>query len=61
VTALAVFKLFLTGYAVVGIGYVCIGSGMFRSENENWWASLPRFKRVIFGSALGATLLQTFL
>ena len=60
-SALTLFKLFLTGFAVVGIAYACIGSGMFRSENESWWASLPQHKKVIFGSAIGATLLQTFL
>lgn len=60
-SALSMFKLFLTGYAVVGIAYVCLSSGALRSETENWWADLPQFKKVIFGSGLGATLLQTFL
>ena len=61
VATLDLFKFFLTGFAVVGIAYVCIGSGVFRSDNQNWWAGLPQHKKVIFGSALGATLLQTFL
>lgn len=60
-SALAIFKLLLTAYAVVGIAYACIGSGVFSAENESWWASLPQFKKLIFGSAIGATLLQTFL
>jgi hypothetical protein len=58
---LAVFKLFLTGYAVVGIAYVCIGSGAFSGEQDNWWGNLPRMKQGIFISAIAATLLQSFL
>jgi hypothetical protein len=61
VSNLAAFKLFLTGYAVVGIAYVCIGSGAFSGEQDNWWGSLPQLKKGIFISAMGATLLQTFL
>jgi hypothetical protein len=61
VSNLAVFKLFLTGYAVIGIAYVCIGSGAFSREQENWWASLPQLKKSIFISAIAATLLQSFL
>jgi hypothetical protein len=61
VTNLAVFKLFLTGYAVVGIGYVCIGSGAFSGEQDGWWGSLPQMKKGIFISAIAATLLQSFI
>ncbi|MBW2290514.1 MAG: hypothetical protein JRG80_14825 [Deltaproteobacteria bacterium] len=58
---LAVFKLFLTGYAVIGIAYVCIGSGAFSREQENWWAGLPQLKKGIFLSGIAATVLQSFL
>ena len=61
VSNLAAFKLFLTGYAVVGIAYVVVGSGAFSGEQENWWANLPQLKKGIFISAIAATLLQTFL
>jgi hypothetical protein len=61
VTGLAVFKLCLTGFAVVGIAYVCIGSGVIRRDHQNWWAGLPRHKQLIFIGALGATLLQVLL
>jgi len=61
VSSLAAFKLFLTGYAIVGIAYVCIGSGAFSLEGENWWGSLPRMKQGIFISAIAATLLQSLL
>ena len=61
VSNLAVFKLFLTSYAVVGIAYVCIGSGAFSGETENWWGNLPRLKKGIFISGIAATLLQSFL
>jgi hypothetical protein len=61
VSNLAVFKLFLTAYAVVGIAYACIGSGAFSREQENWWGSLPRLKQGILVSAIAATLLQSFL
>ena len=54
-------KLFLTGFAIVGIAYVCVGSGLFDKTNESWWANLPAQKKLIFGCALGATLLQSFL
>ena len=56
-----VLKLFLTGYAIVGIAYVCIGSGAFSREQENWWGGLPDKKKAIFVSAIAATLLQSFL
>lgn len=61
VTNLAVFKLFLTGYAVVGIAYVCLGSGAFSREQDNWWGSLPAMKKGIFISGIAATLIQSFL
>jgi hypothetical protein len=61
VSNLAVLKLFLTGYAVVGITYVCIASGAFSGEQENWWGSLPQMKKGIFVSAIAATLLQSFI
>ena len=61
VTNLAMFKLFLTSYAVVGISYVCLGSGAFSREQENWWASLSPMKKGIFISGIAATLLQSFL
>jgi len=61
VSNLAAFKLFLTGYAVVGIAYVCIGSGAFSREQDNWWGSLPQLKKGIFISAIAATVLQTFI
>jgi hypothetical protein len=61
VSNLAVLKLLLTGYAVVGIAYVCVGSGVFSREQENWWGSLPVKKKAIFASAIAATLLQSFL
>jgi len=61
VTGIAMFKLFLTGYAIVGIAYVCIGSGAFSSEQQNWWGSLPQMKKNIFISAIAATVLQSFI
>jgi len=61
VSNLAAFKLFLTAYAVVGVAYVCIGSGVFSGEQENWWANLPQLKKGIFISAIAATVLQTFI
>ena len=61
VSNLAALKLFLTGYAVVGIAYVCIGSGAFSREQEDWWGSLPNKKKAIFASAIAVTLLQSFL
>ncbi len=57
----AMLKLFLTGFAIVGVVYACIGSGIFQKANENWWGSLPKHKKAIFASAVGATLLQSFL
>ena len=58
---LATLKLFLTGFAIVGIGYVCVGSGLFDKARVNWWGSLPGHKKAIFASAIAATLLQGFL
>ena len=60
-TALAMLKLFLTGFAIVGIGYVCVGSGLFDKATENWWGSLPGHKKAIFTGAIAATLLNGFL
>lgn len=61
VSDLALFKLFLSGFAVAGIVYVCVGSGVFQKANENWWGSLPKRKKMILAGALAATLLQTLL
>jgi hypothetical protein len=60
VSEIALVKLFLTGYAIVGIAYVCVGSGVFSREQTDWWGSLPQMKKGIFLSAIAATLLQSF-
>jgi hypothetical protein len=54
-------RLFLIIIAIAGIGYACVGSGVFSSEQSNWWAELPRHKKIAFGAAIAATVLQTFL
>jgi len=61
VSTLALVKLLLIAFAVGGILYVCVGSNVFSKANENWWASLPSHKKVVFGCAIGATVIQTFL
>jgi hypothetical protein len=61
VATLDALRLFLTAFAVVGIAYVCIGSGVFRGTNKDWWGGLPGHKKAIFVGAIGATLLQSFL
>jgi hypothetical protein len=57
----AQIQLFLTAFAIGGILYVCLGSGVFDKENTNWWGSLPKHKQAIVIGAIAATLLQTFL
>lgn len=56
-----VLKLGLIGYGVVGIAYVALGSGFFENRETGWWDGLPKPKKIIFGTALGASILQTFL
>jgi len=58
---LSIIRLGLIGFAVVGIGYSCIGSGFLRNEETGWWESLPKEKQRIFVAAIAASVLQTFL
>ena len=60
-TTLNVIRLLLVSFAVVGIAYACIGSGLFQRANEDWFGSLPKHKKVIFSCAIAATLIQSFL
>jgi hypothetical protein len=39
---LAIIKLGLTGFAVVGILHACIGTGFLRSGETGWWEALPK-------------------
>jgi hypothetical protein len=61
VSEIAIVKLFLTGYAIVGIAYTCVGSGVFDREQTDWWGSLPQKKKGIFISAIAATIVQGFI
>ena len=54
-------RLFLIIIAIAGIGYACVGSGVFSSEQSNWWGNLPRRKKIAFSAAIAATAVQTFL
>ncbi len=58
---LSIIRLGLIGFAVVGIGYSCIGTGFVRNEETGWWDSLPKEKRFVFVAAIAASVLQTFL
>ncbi len=58
---LSIIRLCLIGFAVVGIGYSCIGTGFLKNEETGWWDTLPREKRVVFVAAIFASALQTFL
>ena len=58
---IAIVKLFLTGYAIVGIAYACVGSGVFDREQTDWWGSLPQKKKGIFIRAIAATIVQGFI
>jgi hypothetical protein len=60
-SSVAMFKLFLTGYAIVGILYVCVTTGAFSREQQNWWASLSDRNKAIFVSGIAATVIQSFL
>lgn len=59
--ALSIIRLGLIGFAVTGIGYSCIGTGFLKNGESGWWDGLPKEKRLIFGAAIGASILQTFL
>ncbi len=52
-------RLAIITFAIVGIAYACIGTGVF--SKGDWWNDLPQNKKIVFGTALAATLLQTFL
>jgi hypothetical protein len=54
-------KLGLIGYAVVGIAYACLGTGFLENRETGWWDELPKPKKIVFGTAIGASILQTFL
>jgi hypothetical protein len=58
---LSIIRLGLIGFAVAGIGYSCVGRGILTNGESGWWDGLPKEKRLIFGGAIGASLLQTFL
>lgn len=59
--AVDTLRLALVTFAIVGIAYVCIGSGAFSGEKSDWWGELPKQKKNIFIAAIAATILQTFL
>ena len=54
-------RLFLVGFAIGGTLYACVGSGVFSREQSNWWGDLPQHKKIVFSTAVAATVLQTFL
>jgi hypothetical protein len=54
-------KLGLIGYAVVGMAYSCLGTGFLENRETGWWEELPKPKKIVFGTAIGASILQTFL
>jgi hypothetical protein len=54
-------RLFLSVFAVVGILYAWIGSGMLQKSNRDWWNELPQTKRVVFVLAIAATVAQAIL
>ncbi len=54
-------RLFLVTFSICGIAYACVGTGVFSREQPNWWSELPKHKKVVFGAAIAATLLQTSL
>ncbi len=56
----SIIKLGLNGFAVVGIGYACIGTGLLKNGEGGWWDGLSKPKKLLFGAALGASILQTF-
>jgi hypothetical protein len=58
---LSIIRLGLIGFAMVGIGYACVGTGFLKNRESGWWEGLPKEKRLIFGAAIGASVLQTFL
>lgn len=58
---LSIIRLGLIGFAVVGIGYSCIGTGFLENRESGWWDGLPKEKRLIFGASIGASVLQTLL
>ena len=58
---LGVLRLFLVGFAIGGTLYACVGSGVFSREQSNWWGDLPQHKKIVFSTAVAATVLQTFL
>jgi hypothetical protein len=54
-------RLSMVTLTILGIGYACVGTGIFSREQTNWWGELPQHKKIIFGAALAATVVQTFL
>ena len=52
-------RLTLVTCALVGIVYACSGSGAF--SKGDWWKNLPQTKKLAFGVAIAATVLQSFL
>jgi hypothetical protein len=54
-------RLFVVALSIGGVVYACVGTGAFSSEQTNWWAELPQRKKVAFGAAIAATLLQSFI
>jgi hypothetical protein len=58
---LSIVKLGLVGFAVVGIVFACTGTGFLRNEATGWWEKLPKEKRIVFVTAIGASILQSFL
>ncbi len=54
-------RIFLVSVAIGGIAYSCLGTGVFSREQSNWWGELPKHKKIAFGAAIAATLVQSFL
>jgi hypothetical protein len=59
--SLGELRLYLVVFAVVGLVYVWIGSGMMKKSNSDWWGELPRVKRIVFVLVLAATFAQMLL
>jgi hypothetical protein len=58
---LSIIKLGLTGFGIIGILHVCLGTGFLRNSETGWWDGLPKQKKTIFMAAIAASVLQTFL
>jgi hypothetical protein len=54
-------RLFLIVFAVAGLVYVWLGSGMMTKSNRDWWDELPRLKQIVFVLAVIAGLGQMLL